>query len=62
LTPPIVIESFHSVLTQSIFGKVLFECDQLDGNPIVLVEMATNLSPLILGKRLGIEPRSAALA
>jgi hypothetical protein len=53
-------QSFHSVVTQSVFGKVLFECDQLDGDPIVLIKMATNLPPLILRKRLDVPVRMVA--
>jgi hypothetical protein len=33
----VIVTSFHPVVTQSIFGKALFECEQLDGDPIVFI-------------------------
>jgi hypothetical protein len=51
----VIVTSFHSVVTQSVFDKTLFECEQVDGDPIVFIKMATNLQSLILRKRLGIK-------
>jgi hypothetical protein len=45
-------QSFHSFVTQSVFGEALFQSGQLDGDSIVLIKMATNKPPLILRKRL----------
>jgi hypothetical protein len=56
----VIVTSFHSVVTQSVFESP-FECKQFDGDPIAFIKVATNLPPLILPKRLGIKPRSAAL-
>lgn len=47
LTPPTVISRFTRSSCKSVFRKVLFERDQLDGDPIVLIKMATNESFLL---------------
>jgi hypothetical protein len=39
-----------SVVTQSNFGKALFECEQLGGDPIVFTKIAPKLPSLILRK------------
>ena len=55
-------QSFHSFVTQSVFGEALFVSGELDGDAIVLIKMATNKPPLILRKWLSVEPSPAALA
>jgi hypothetical protein len=42
--------SFTSVVTRRNFGKALFECEQLSGDPIVLTKMAPKLQPQMLRK------------
>ena len=55
-------QSFHSFVTQSVFGEALFVSGELDGDAIVFIKMATNKPPLILRKWLSVEPSPAALA
>jgi hypothetical protein len=47
ITPPTVISRFTRSSCKSVFRKVLFERDQLDGDPLVLIKMATNESFLL---------------